>query len=205
MTPTEDNGKTFDCWHLPEQTDEEMVQEREERAAFLAQGPSVLYPEGPAEYPPPARTPAHLLAIPRCKLTGRLLDPEPPVKGESREERLDRMDRNFEARVKDDELFKPTPRWPKLRKQLLTQLVIDLQFPPGSGEPEWVVRVAGHGGEDFSPQIIPAAHADEAGRRYMKVMGITGFDPPYKGHNPHIEAVPFIPPPHEGNGEAETP
>src|SRR5262245_29637157 len=106
-----ENGKVYDCWHLEEVTEEEAQVKREEAAALLAGGPQARYEEGPAEYPPPARTPADLLAMPRCKLTGRLLDPEPAVKGETRDERLDREDRNFRARVADEERFQSTDRW----------------------------------------------------------------------------------------------
>jgi hypothetical protein len=183
-----------DCWNLPDETAEDAALRRSERASRLAgyDAERPAYDEKPPQtQPPPAPTPAEVLkGRDRC---GRPV-PEPPAPGETPEQAEARSARNHAAWKKDNDLGTGHPQFARLATQLRTQLVADLTYRPAPGDQLWSVFIADRDValEEHPWVVLPAADAQQAAARYMRLCGISEFASNYV-HDPHCVVRPWRP------------
>jgi hypothetical protein len=161
-----------DSWNLPAVSEEDEATQRVTEADRLAGDVEIAKQVRLPNYPYPASTPERLLSKPRDKMTGCLLDVEPPVPGEDWYARDEREKRNLKA-VKDDreEFHKPKDmRYPAIFNQRWSQLVVDLRWPRQPHEQFFTVYV--DGGPEHPWLKIPGAHQAEVEKRYLEACGI---------------------------------
>jgi hypothetical protein len=163
-----------DAWHIAGLSEEQVAAQRLAEAERLAYGPDEKRAARLPDFPYPCGTPQELLDMPRDRMTGRLLDPEPkPADEEDFYKRDLRERRNFTAVREDRERFMAPPgsKYKRLFNQRWSQLVMDLRYPIQKGQRYFAIYT--FDGPEHPWLRVPGRDVHEVENAYKEVCGFT--------------------------------